>query len=252
MKKNLYKFAIFFLISGFILFFPIEGRSINFSVNPIRIFFNGENKTDVLTITNESNENVTLQIKAVTWTHDEEGKGIYSPTEDIIFFPKIVTIKADEQKIIRLGIRMPQGKEEKTYRLFLEEIPSPGTTETTAVKLIMNIGVPIFIAPLKTEAKGSIEKMELSKGSLNIGVKNNGNVHFILQSIKVAGKDSSGEEIYATEIAGGYLHHGKSKGFTIEIPQEKCIHIKHLNVDIKTDRLSIGERLDLGKEMCKP
>ena len=64
--------------------------------------------------------------------------------------------------------------------------------------------------------------------------------------------ESSGEEIYGAEIAGGYLHHGKSKGFTIDIPQEKCINIKYLKVDIKTDRLSIGERLDLGKEMCKP
>ena len=98
MNKNLCKFTILILLCSFILLFPLEGMSVNFSVNPIRIFFDGENKTNILAITNESPENVTLQLKAVTWTHDEDGKGIYSPTEDIIFFPKIVTIKANEQK----------------------------------------------------------------------------------------------------------------------------------------------------------
>lgn len=252
MKKYLNNFRILFLICSLILLCPLKGLSANFSVNPIRVFFDSENKTNILTIKNESSEEITLQIKAVAWTHNEDGKGIYSPTEDIIFFPKIATIKAEEQKIIRLGTKASQEKQEKTYRLFLEEIPAPSTTENTAVKIIMNVGVPIFIAPHKIEALGTIEKIGLSKGSLSLTVKNEGNVHLILQSIKVAGRDASGEEAYGTEIAGGYLHQGKSKNFTIEIPLEKCLDIKTVNVDIKTDRLSMKEKLDIGKEMCKP
>ncbi len=251
MKINIFKFAVMTLICSFILLCPMEGMSVNFSVNPVRIFFNSENKTNVLTITNESNENVTLQIKAVTWTHDEDGKGIYSPTEDIIFFPKIVTIKADEKKIIRLGVRVPGEKQEKTYRLFLEEIPAPSTTENTAVKIIMNVGVPIFLSPVKTEAKGVIEKIDISKGDLNFVVRNDGNVHLILQSVRVTGVGASGGEVYGTEIAGGYLHHGKSRGFTIKIPEENCLNIINIDIEIKTDRLSIEEKREIAKEKCK-
>lgn len=254
MQKCIYRLVSLTFTAFFILSFVFlrDGFSANFTVRPIRIFFDGTNKTNILTIKNEAREDLTLQLWAYAWGQDEKGEDLYSPTKDIIFFPKILTIKKEEEKIIRLGSKIPQGEYEKTYRLYIEEILTPAPIETTAVRIIMKVGVPIFISPIKTEAKANIEKIEMLKGTLYIQVKNEGNIHFVIRAINVHGRDALGEEVFKTEIGGGYLHSGKSKGLTMEIPKEKCLKINNIEVNIATDRLSIGKKLDVGKEMCTP
>ena len=199
-RLTLLTFSCFFI---FFLLLPEKVFPVNFTVNPVRIFFDGRNKTNILTIKNEDEESVTLQLRAYAWKQDEKGENIYSTTKDIIFFPKIVTIKKGEEKIIRLGTNLSRDEHEQTYRLYIEEIPGPGTTESTAVRIIMKVGVPIFISPLKVDAQGSIEKKEMQKGKLYFEVKNNGNVHFIIRAVNVKGNDASGKEVFKTEIGGG-------------------------------------------------
>lgn len=248
-RLTLLTFSCFFI---FFLLLPEKVFPVNFTVNPVRIFFDGRNRTNILTIKNEDEESVTLQLRAYAWKQDEKGENIYSPTKDIIFFPKIVTIKKGEEKIIRLGTNLSRDEHEQTYRLYIEEIPGPGTTESTAVRIIMKVGVPIFISPLKVDAQGSIEKKELQKGKLYFEVKNNGNVHFIIRAVNVKGNDASGKEVFKTAIGGGYLHGGSSKGFTVEIPTENCLKMNNLEINIDTDRLSLIEKLNVLKEMCTP
>ena len=242
--------VLFACLSIFFVIFAQKGFSADISINPVRIFFDVKNKTDIITIKNKSAEELTLQLRAYKWEQDEKGKDLYSPTKDLIFFPKIFKIQKDEKKIVRLGTKVPLGRHEKTYRLYIEEVPEPRTIETTAVRILLRIGVPVFISPLKTVTKGSIEKVELRNGSLFITVKNEGNNHFIIKSVKVAGTDTNGKEVFNTEIGGWYLHGGNSKLFTIDIPVNNCLKTKTLKIDINTDKLSIDEKLDISKEMC--
>jgi fimbrial chaperone protein len=235
-----------------LILLPSKGFTANFSINPIRIFFEGGKKTDILRIKNESPNIAALQINAVAWTQDEKGDNIYSPTADILFFPKLMEINPEEEKIIRIGKKVSRSDTERTYRLFIEEIPDNSKLETTAVKILMKVGIPIFIPPIKTAASGAIENIELSRSSLRLGVKNEGNTHFIIKSMKVDGKDGAGKEVYAVEKAGGYLHHGKSKEFTFEIPKDVCHTLKALNVHIDTDRLMMEKQIEIAGDICGP
>lgn len=252
MHKITCRFTLTVFICSFVFFFilPQEVFSANFSVSPVRIFFDGKNRTSILTIKNESEEILTLQLRAYKWQQDEEGKDIYSPTKDIIFFPKIFKVQNDEEKIIRLGTKIPQGLKEKTFRLYIEEIPEPRPVETTAVRILVKVGVPVFILPLKAETKGAIEKAELLKGSLFITVKNKGNSHFIIRAVKVKGSDASGKEVFSNKIGGWYLHEDNSKDFSFEIPADNCLKIKTLKININTDKFSMDKKLDVSKEMC--
>jgi fimbrial chaperone protein len=240
-------FNCFFI---FFLLFPANIFSANFSVKPIRIFLDSKNKTSILTVANNSEESITMQLRAYTWTQDEKGKDLYDLTKDIILFPRILIIKKQEEKIIRLGTRIPPGEYEKTYRLYIEEIPVQKETGTIAVRMILKMGVPIFIKPLKTEPKGSIEKIKLEKGKLAFSLKNSGNVHFIVRSITLRGINASGKEVFKTERGSGYLHSKRVKGFTFDIPVENCLQIKNLKIAVDTDRTSMTGGLDVLEEMC--
>ena len=245
---------LLFLTCCTLLFFlcPVPALPVNFSINPVKIFLDGKSKTNVLKIKNHSDEKISLQVRTFTWEHDRHGRNDYTPTRDIIFFPKILTIQKNEEKIIRIGTNIPQSGDEKTYRMFLEEIPPPDSQERMAVRMIMKIGVPVFVSPHTTVTKGRIESMSLHKGDLHLTVKNTGNVHFLVQSVRVRGTDVSGKELYSTEIGGWYLHGGKEKEYTVEIPEEHCRSIAHLQAHVTTDILSMSKKLNVAKEMCKP
>lgn len=229
---------------------PSDSFSVNFSINPVRIFFDSSKKTDIVTIRNESAIKVALQINVVAWTQDEIEDNVYSPTEDILFFPKLLELAPGEERIVRIGIKVPHAETEKTYRLFFEEMPDNSQVDTTAVKIIMKVGVPIFISPLKANASGLIHTFGMANSALSVGIRNEGNIHFIIKSMRVVGKDASGKELYTAEKAGGYLHHGKSKSFTFDTPQDMCRGMKTLSLHIETDRFEMGKELDIAREMC--
>ncbi|GBE39196.1 MAG TPA: molecular chaperone [Nitrospirae bacterium] len=231
---------------------PENALSANLSISPTRVFFDGQRKIDILTLKNASEEELTLQLRAYKWEQDKEVKNVYSPTKDIIFFPKIFRIPQGEERLVRIGTKIPPGKHEKTYRLYIEEVPAPRSVETTAVRILLRIGVPIFISPLKTEAKAVIEKAALIKGRLLFTLKNQGNSHFIIKTVKVKGTDAEGKETFNTEIGGWYLLGGNSKVFTVDLPADNCPNTKTLNIDINTDKLSLNEKLDISTEMCAP
>ena len=184
MRKSFY--LLFFLIQG-ILLLTGSGMAANFSVDPVNIYFDPGQKTGLLTITNYSDENLTLQLTAFLWKQDEDGKDKYVPTDDIILFPKILTIGKSEKRLIRIGIQIPPGQVEKTYRIYLEEIPRPEQSESggAVLRTVMKVGVPVFLSPIKKRTEGAIDRIDLSKGNLSISVHNTGNCHFIIKKVTV-------------------------------------------------------------------
>jgi fimbrial chaperone protein len=250
-RKILYTFAIF---SAFFILSPRDTLSIDISVNPVRVFFSVGQKANIIKVENNSDEKVALQLTVFSWSQDTEGENVYEPTEELIFFPKIFNLDKKEERIIRVGKRVQPGQTEKTYRIFLEEIPGPQAAplEATELRTILRIGVPVFIVPVKTSVAGEIGDIELEKGKLSIPVKNTGNVHFVVRTVKVEGMDAEGATVLQREIAGWYLLQGWGKTFSMEIPGESCPDIDSLKIDVITDRLSMNKRHDVSDEMCYP
>lgn len=236
-----------------VLLLPTVAFPGELGVVPVRLFFDRAVKSGVITLINEGDEKINVQMKAFEWTEDAEGKDQYNETNDIIFFPKIMSLEKKEERILRAGIKIPAVRQEKTYRLFIEEIPTPRSAEEGAkVAITVRFGVPIFVKPLKEETKGEIERIELSKGVFNTLLKNKGNVHFIINSIDLRGKNAKGEEIFSKELSGWYLLSGASRFYTTPVPQDVCDDLVRLEVEVKTTRLNLNGKLDVDKTMCLP
>jgi fimbrial chaperone protein len=230
---------------------PSHGAT--FEVTPLRFSFSAAKGSDILNIKNESEGNLQVQIKAYEWTQDAEGKDNYAETKDVIFFPRILSLKQSEGRIVRVGMKGPPGKREKTYRMYLEEIPGKEALQGTTVRTLLRIGIPVFFAPVAPEAKGNLEGLKTeSGGKVSFLIKNEGNVHFIIRSIKITGQDASGSEVFADESQGWYLHAGVAKAFTREIPKNECPKVRRINVEVTTDKPTLSGALDVQQGICTP
>jgi fimbrial chaperone protein len=239
--------TVFSLVSLFLAPLSLAG---DWKVSPIRIDLDKNAKSGAVRIVNEGDERLTVQMKAMEWTQDAEGKDIYTDTEDIIFFPKLMTIEKQEERILRAGIKIPAVAKEKTFRLFVEEIPEPKGSEGVNVAIAIRFGVPIFVKPLKVEAKGEIEKVEFSKGVAAAAIKNTGNIHFMINAVNFRGKNDKGEEIFAKDINGWYLLSGSSRIYSEKIPKEICKDLSKIEVQVATDKLNLSGKTDVDTAMC--
>lgn len=235
------------------LFFQSTALAGLFSVTPIKLVFGKDAKSGIVMVTNDGDDPLQVQMKAFEWTQDAEGKDQYKETEEIIFFPKIMMLKKGETRSLRTGIKIPASVREKTYRLFIEEIPGPKKEQSGAqVQIAIRFGVPIFVIPVKEELSGKIEDLALVKGVLNMVIKNTGNTHFIINFINIKGRDAKGAEIFSNELSGWYLLHSVSRSYKTDIPQEPCQNLSKIEVEVKTDQLSLNGKLDVDKTMCLP
>ena len=251
--RNLKRYLTVWAMTAVGLFLANHSTAANFDIKPIKIFLDPQSKIEKLILTNISEEDLTVQVKGYQWTQNEKGQDIYQETKDVIIFPRIATIKKDEEKIIRIGTNLNSGSMEKTYRIFVEEIPSGEKIDTkgSTVHMYMKIGVPVFISPLKKEEKGAIEAVNLQKGKAEIKVQNKGNLHFMVTAVQIKGVNTQGQEIFSRDIGGWYILSGLSKAYEISIPQDVCSKMTQLNIEVKTNNNVIfKEQIQVEKLMC--
>jgi len=231
-------------------FLAIPAAAGNFGVSPIRIDLDRNARTGAVTVSNDDAESpLQVQMKLFAWSQDEEGKDRYEESGELTFFPRIMTLPPKENRLVRAGIRVPATDRERAYRLFIEEIPEPRKAEAAQgaqIAVKVRFGVPVFVKPLKEEPQGEIEKIEISRGTVTVTVKNTGNTHFVIQSISLKSGD-----LFAKEIAGWYLLPGAARSHGAAIPADICRKLGKLDITVRTDRLELSRSAEVNKAMCQ-
>lgn len=244
--------TVFFFLSLLFLWTALSFAG-SFQVMPPKVTMDFKKGAKAsLTVTNKGEEKVAVQVDVVEWTQDPNGNEVYKPTKDIAFFPKIFSLEPNKDAIVRLGWPGKQPEGEKTYRVFLRELPvsKPGQT---AVRTAIQITLPVFIPGMKeTKTPAEIEKTELVNGTLIVKVKNSGNTHIMASKIKAVGLDESGEEAFRKEITGWYVLSGISRVFPVEIPSEGCLKAKIIKVTVEDENSKTEASLKTDAVMCAP
>lgn len=215
------------------LFSPAFTWAGNFKVVPIKVYFENDQKVQTLTLHNDSDSDVTLQFNAVEWRQDEQGQDMYESTKALFIFPQIITVKAGTEKPIKLGYQgPPAGALERTYRVYLTELPVSKEGDPS-LKMALRLGVPVFIVPKKGKPEVEIEQTAMGKGVADVRVTNPSNRHVYVKTIQVAGLDASEKEVFVQEASGWYLLPGVHRTFPVPLPKDGCGNVGKLRVSVK-------------------
>ena len=228
----------------------------DYTVSPLRLDFDRESKSGVVTLANMGKERLNFQIKAMAWAQDADGKDLHAETSELIFFPKILALEANEERVIRVGIKALPVAAERTFRLFIEKIPEPNPLPPPPgmnVSVNVRFALPVFVQPAVHQAKGEIVSAALTQGRLLLVLQNTGNEHFRIEGegIDLIGRNAQGTAVLTQTITDRYLLAGTTKRYSATLPKQECVQLATLEVNVQTEQFTLSRKLDVNRTSCE-
>jgi fimbrial chaperone protein len=231
-----------------------------FNVKPTQIHLSARATSGLLDIRNESAETLRFQLSVFSWNQSDKGEMQLAPTQDVVFFPALMSLAPGEARKIRVGTSMPAGPLERSYRIFVEELPplvkaKDAKDGHTQIRVLTRMGIPIFVEPTAASAAtapGRIEPRTVRGDKLTFEVKNTGNVHFQVRQARVLGLGAANENLFERAVPGWYVLAGGSRVFEVQPPKGVCGKTKELAFEVETEKATLQSRLDTRGGICGP
>lgn len=228
------------------LFFTLPATAAEFSISPVSLQFAPGTRSAVVSISNADTRPLRFQLSLVEWTQDANGADVYTPSDDLVFFPRQLTVRPGDKAVARVGPKHGVTGIEKTYRLRVEELPEllPETQGAT-LDFTITFAIPVFLGPQEAKSTALIAPMQLQDGKLLATVQNTGQSHFRIEFLEVKGADG-----YSQKLGGWYLLVGSSRQHTLNIPPEICRTQRQLKLSVKVGEQMFSSDLDIEPSMC--
>jgi fimbrial chaperone protein len=151
-----------------------------FAIVPLRAEL-GKNRTSSLTVTN-TEEAKTFEVRAVSWTQKNRDDS-YAKTDDLLLAPATFRVEKGASQVVRIQLNRPLDADEHAYRVFIDEVPPAKEIRGNALKTVVSMAIPVFVAPASGPiAKGQAEmKASLAKNVVNIELRNTGKANLKLR-----------------------------------------------------------------------
>lgn len=226
------------IVTAIVLFLNITEVHAEFGMQPTQLYIDKQRSASVnFELTNERQSRI-FDVTAVKWSQNSKGEDVYIPDPDVLINPKSFVIKAGKPQVVRVGFSKPVQtmnlKEEATWRILFKEVPP--VTDTTSVKFLLNISIPLFVGP---QQKANLShKIEYRANQSVLILKNNASSHIQIKEINLI--DGGGKQVvrladmkYLLASQQGEFNLGKvkvesSKGYKLKIltdSQEKPLEI---------------------------
>ena len=182
----------------------------SFQVNPIRVDMSARVTAAALTIRNDGDEPVVVQLSVLAWSQ-ELGEDKYGATNEALVTPPIATIAAGAQQIVRVGLRRPPDpRRELAFRLFLQEVPPPPKPDFNGLQVALRVSLPVFVAPLAPSTRQLAWAAKIGPdGAIRLTVRNTGNTHVQISDFEL--RPSDDEVPIAHEAGLAYALAGESR-----------------------------------------
>ena len=225
----------------------------DFTVNPVRLDVRNSAKSASVSVVNDGAEKLSFQLQAMDWSQDKDGKDVYTESRDLIFFPKLMTVDPGQEATVRIGFKTNAALVEKTYRLFIEELPGVVKKvegSSAQINFLVRFGLPIFASPASPQDGLIIDAVEFKGGVLSFMAQNSGNRHQMFKSIRIEGINIAGKSMFGLDIADRYLLASSSKPYKTALSAQQCRELNFVTIDIKTDKVAQSRKLDVKPDMC--
>ncbi|WP_338268368.1 fimbrial biogenesis chaperone [Corallococcus caeni] len=240
------------LLLGLLLLVTTGAGASDFQVSPVRVDVGDRVRSALLTVRNQGQEPLRLQVTAFAWDQDSRGEQRLTATTDVSFFPSLLSLEAGEVRNIRVGVAGAPGATERTYRLIIEQLPPlvRGGSSPPGIRVLTRMSIPVFMAPVRGAGIGGIRAPCLKAGAVAFSVYNKGTAHFLVQSVHVRGLDAAGAVVMERQLPGWYVLAGGRRDYTLDLTAPLVRQIRRITVDARTDVSNLSGSFDVAAGVC--
>jgi fimbrial chaperone protein len=162
------------------------GEAASFKVYPVRMVLTPKQAIQTMVIHNNGSEPSRVQLRVFAW-RQVDGQDVFEETQDVLANPPLFQMGPNGDQIARFGLRVSPGLAEKSYRVFLQEVPDAEPNDPGEIRTLLRISIPIFVpAP---NATGRLTWRLLATGGRRVRllVRNDGNAHVQISRLTLAG-----------------------------------------------------------------
>jgi fimbrial chaperone protein len=219
-------------------FFCSSALAGGIKVSPVTLTLSPAASSSTFVLTNQGTELVRFHITAFAWGEQPDGQMSLTPTTEIVFFPAMVSLKPGEARKVRVGVNVKPAALERSYRVFVQELPELVKTtgqRVSVVGMLTKMGIPVFYEASTRTAAPAITGLAMTGHSVKFNLSNRGTAHYRATKIVISAKDGS-SVIQTVEAKGWYILAGGSRPYVVELPQAVCATLKSVQVDLESDK----------------
>lgn len=239
------------LLGSALLAGSLEAGAGALRVHPTQVRLSAKVSSGLVQITNDSDDRLHFQLSLFEWAQSVEGQMELRPSKDVLFFPPLLALGPREARNVRVGLATTPGAVEKTYRLFLEELPD-AQAEGSGIRVLRRLGIPIFVQPARATAEGRIDVASTGEGQLRFLVRNTGNVHFVPRAVRVQALAADDRVVVTENMNGWYILAGGARQYDFRLAPELCGAVETVAIEVEVGASVIRRHLNGSAELCRP
>jgi fimbrial chaperone protein len=203
----------------------------SFQVSPVRVALTAEAPTAAIAVRNESKTDpVVVQLRPVDW-RQQDGEDRYEPSATLIATPPIFTLAPGGTQTVRVGLRRAEpGAVQRSFRLYITEVPAAPRRGFQGLQVALNIGIPVFVHP-KERTGGPLAFRAGAPAGRTLALKatNPANAHVQLIEARLL---DEGDGVLATTGQPRYLLAGQTATWRLELARQPK---GRLRIEARTD-----------------
>ncbi len=202
---------------------PLVARAGDLEVSPILVELSSGARSALVTIRNTGRRTVRYQARAFGWAQERDGAMVLEPAKDLFLFPPLVELQPGESRNLRLGTDAAPGERERSWRLFVEELPrADAAPAANQVQVLTRVGVPVFLAPKVRTVKAELAFLPREGPRVRFVLRNAGTVHLRPRSVTFALEAKGGERVLERSLDAWYVLAGGERVYEADVPAAAC------------------------------
>lgn len=97
---------------------------------------------------------------------------------------------------------------------------------TSLITVLTNVSIPVFVEPVTPAAQASVGPLTFRRSTLSFIVRNSGNTHFRIKSLRVDGFGPGTKAVFSKTARGWYVLAGGSRNYELAVPGADCSRVK--------------------------
>jgi len=188
-------------------------QAASLQVAPVIVEVAAPGAAATVTLRNQADKPLEGQVRVFRWTQ-VDGEDKLVPTDDVVASPPMVSLKSNTNYLVRIVRAKKEPVEgEETYRLLIDELPSPTADRRTAVNIVLRYSIPVFFTA-SGAATGKLKwELQRKNNKQFLVARNDGSRRVRLADLKA----TDGKGVVASFGSGlsGYVLGGSSKSWLI-------------------------------------